>query len=123
MTDRSGKVALVTGSAPGIGKAIAVRYAQLGTDIVINYSGDEANALKTVAEIGESGATGRDAIAVKADVTKPLDIERFSPQRSPGLARSTSWWPLRASTWSTSRFWKQPKNRSASLEPTASTID
>jgi 3-oxoacyl-[acyl-carrier protein] reductase len=77
MTDRSGKVALVTGSAPGIGKAIAVRYAQLGTDIVINYSGDEANALKTVAEIGESGATGRDAIAVKADVTKPLDIERF----------------------------------------------
>jgi 3-oxoacyl-[acyl-carrier protein] reductase len=54
-----------------------VRYAQLGTDIVINYSGDEANALKTVAEIGESGATGRDAIAVKADVTKPLDIERI----------------------------------------------
>jgi 3-oxoacyl-[acyl-carrier protein] reductase len=77
MTDRSGKVALVTGSARGIGKAIAVRYAQLGTDIVINYSGDEANALKTVAEIGESGATGRDAIAVKADVTKPLDIERI----------------------------------------------
>lgn len=77
MTDRSGKVALVTGSARGIGRAIAVRYAQLGTDIVINYSGDEANALKTAAEIGESGATGRDAIAVKADVTKPLDIERI----------------------------------------------
>jgi 3-oxoacyl-[acyl-carrier protein] reductase len=74
MTDLSGKVALVTGSARGIGKAIAVRYAQLGADIVINYSGDEANASKTVAEIVE---TGRDAIAVKADVTKPADIERI----------------------------------------------
>jgi 3-oxoacyl-[acyl-carrier protein] reductase len=74
MTDLSGKVALVTGSARGIGKAIAVRYAQLGADIAINYSGDEANASKTVAEIGE---IGRDAIAVKADVTKPAEIERL----------------------------------------------
>jgi 3-oxoacyl-[acyl-carrier protein] reductase len=74
MTDLSGKVALVTGSARGIGKAIAVRYAQLGADIVINYSGDEAGASKTVAEVGE---IGRDAIAVKADVTKPDEIERL----------------------------------------------
>ena len=36
MTDLSGKVALVTGSARGIGKAIAVRYAQLGADIEID---------------------------------------------------------------------------------------
>jgi len=41
---------------------------------VINYSGDETNASKTAAEIVE---TGRDAIAVKADVTKPADIERI----------------------------------------------
>lgn len=74
MTDLDGKVALVTGSARGIGKAIAVRYAQLGADIVINYSGDEANASKTVAEIGQ---IGRDAIAVQADVTKPAEIERL----------------------------------------------
>ena len=74
MTDLSGKVALVTGSARGIGKAIAVRYAQLGADIAINYSGDEANASRTVAEIGD---IGRDAIAVKADITKPAEIERL----------------------------------------------
>jgi NAD(P)-dependent dehydrogenase (short-subunit alcohol dehydrogenase family) len=74
MTDLSDKVALVTGSARGIGKAIAVRYAQLGADIAINYSGDESNASKTVAEIGE---IGRDAIAVQADVTKPAEIERL----------------------------------------------
>jgi 3-oxoacyl-[acyl-carrier protein] reductase len=75
MTDLSGKVALVTGSARGIGKAIAVRYAQLGADIAINYSGDESNASKTVAEIGE---IGRDAIAVKADVTNLLKLNGFS---------------------------------------------
>ena len=50
MTDLIGKVALITGSARGIGKAIAVRYAQFGADIVINYSGDEAGAATTVAE-------------------------------------------------------------------------
>ncbi|MCW2659410.1 MAG: short-chain dehydrogenase/reductase, partial [Mycobacterium sp.] len=74
MTDLSGKVALVTGSARGIGKAIAIRYAQLVADIAINYSGDEAGASNTVAEIGE---IGRDAIAVRADVTKPYEIERL----------------------------------------------
>lgn len=52
----------------------AKHHAQLGADIVINYSGDETNASKTAAEIVE---TGRDAIAVKADVTKPADIERI----------------------------------------------
>jgi 3-oxoacyl-[acyl-carrier protein] reductase len=74
MTDLSGKVALVTGSARGIGKAIAIRYAQLGADIAINYFGDEAGASNTVAEIGE---IGRGAIAAKADVTKPYEIERL----------------------------------------------
>ncbi|OBB20738.1 short-chain dehydrogenase [Mycolicibacterium setense] len=74
MTDLTGKVALITGSARGIGKAIALRYAQLGADIVVNYSGDEANANKTLAEITE---TGRDAIAIKADMTKVDEIERI----------------------------------------------
>lgn len=44
MTDLTGKVALVTGSARGIGRAIAERYASLGADIVINYSEDETSA-------------------------------------------------------------------------------
>jgi 3-oxoacyl-[acyl-carrier protein] reductase len=36
MTDLKGKVALVTGSARGIGKAIALRYASLGANLVVN---------------------------------------------------------------------------------------
>jgi 3-oxoacyl-[acyl-carrier protein] reductase len=51
-----------------------VHYAQLGADVVINYSGDEANASRTVEEIA---AIGRDAIAVSADISKPSDIERL----------------------------------------------
>ena len=49
MTDLHGKVALITGSARGIGKAIAERFASLNANIVVNYSSDEKNAKETVA--------------------------------------------------------------------------
>jgi 3-oxoacyl-[acyl-carrier protein] reductase len=74
MTDLSGKAALITGSARGIGRAVALRYAQLGADIVVNYSHDKANAHKTLAEIER---TGRAAIAVKADIRESDEIERM----------------------------------------------
>jgi 3-oxoacyl-[acyl-carrier protein] reductase len=38
MTNLRNKVALVTGSARGIGRAIAERYASLGASLVVNYS-------------------------------------------------------------------------------------
>ena len=38
------KTAIITGSARGLGKAIAERYAALGANIVINYSRDHASA-------------------------------------------------------------------------------
>ncbi|MFE7503820.1 SDR family NAD(P)-dependent oxidoreductase [Promicromonospora sp. NPDC057488] len=65
MTDLSGKVALVTGSARGIGRAIALRYAQCGAGVVVNYARSEEAALKTVADIEAVGAR---AIAIHADV-------------------------------------------------------
>ncbi|MFI2364386.1 SDR family oxidoreductase [Promicromonospora sp. NPDC019610] len=74
MTDLSGKTALITGSARGIGKAIALRYAQLGANIVINYSSNAANAEKAVAEVTERGAQ---AIAVQADVSRPADVDHL----------------------------------------------
>jgi 3-oxoacyl-[acyl-carrier protein] reductase len=74
MTDLTNKVALITGSARGLGKAIAERYAALGADIVLNYSRDRAAADETVRTIE---ALGRRALAVQADVSQVADVERL----------------------------------------------
>jgi 3-oxoacyl-[acyl-carrier protein] reductase len=74
MTDLTGKVAVVTGSARGIGRAIARRYASLGASVVVNYSTDEDNAHRTVTEIETAG--GR-AIAVRADASSLPDLDRL----------------------------------------------
>ena len=74
MTSLKNKVALVTGSARGIGKAIAVRYGSLGASVVVNYSTDGKRAQETVEEIERVGSI---AIAVQADISKVADIDRL----------------------------------------------
>ncbi|MDX6227856.1 MAG: 3-oxoacyl-[acyl-carrier protein] reductase [Frankiales bacterium] len=74
MTDLTGKTAVITGSARGLGKAIALRYAALGANVVVNYASRRAAADTTVAEIESLGAK---AIAVQADVSQLSDIERL----------------------------------------------
>src|SRR5689334_16831808 len=74
MNSLKNKVALVTGSARGLGKAIAERYAALGADLVINYSKDKAAADEVVSNIRAMGAR---VVAVQADVSKVADIERL----------------------------------------------
>lgn len=62
------KNAIVTGGSRGIGKAIALKLANLGADIAVNYYSDneEAEANEVVNEITQ---LGRKAIAVQADVS------------------------------------------------------
>ncbi len=74
MNTLKGKTALITGSARGLGKAIAERYAALGANIVVNYSRDVASSEETVSNIKAMGAK---VIAVQADVSKVADIERL----------------------------------------------
>jgi 3-oxoacyl-[acyl-carrier protein] reductase len=74
MADLTDKVALVTGSARGLGRAIAERFGQLGASVVVNYAGNEVAAKETVAAIDAS--CGR-AIAIRADVSQPAEIARL----------------------------------------------
>lgn len=62
----NGQVALVTGGARRVGKALALALAREGADIVVNFFQSAEAAEETVAEIT---ALGRRAIAVRADVS------------------------------------------------------
>lgn len=66
------KVALVTGSSRGIGKACAIRLAEKGFDIVINYNSSKEAADKVKEEITDLG--GR-AIAVQADTSDLKQVQ------------------------------------------------
>lgn len=64
------KVALVTGSSRGIGRAIALGFARAGSDIVINHSKAEGSSRKKAEEVcREIEALGRKAFAVQADIS------------------------------------------------------
>jgi len=74
MTSLKNKVALITGSTSGLGKAIAERYATLGADIAINYPKDRASADEVLSNIKASRAN---AIAVQADITRVAELARM----------------------------------------------
>ena len=67
----SDKVALVTGASRGIGCAVAIKLAQNGADVVVNFSGSEAAAQETVDAIV---ALGRKAIKIKANVANAEEV-------------------------------------------------
>jgi 3-oxoacyl-[acyl-carrier protein] reductase/pteridine reductase len=73
----SSKVALVTGAAKRIGRSIALRLAEEGADVVVNYETSKSEADQLV---GEIAAHGRRAIAVQADVSKKAEVDRLFVQ-------------------------------------------
>jgi len=69
----TGRVALVTGAAQGIGKAVALLLARNGADIVVS----DINLEKAEETANEINLIGRKALAVKVDVANWNDVERL----------------------------------------------
>lgn len=78
----AGRVAVITGASRGVGRATALRLAESGADVVINYLSNDADAAETVEDCKNKGVS---AIPVKADVSEfagaheiaRLTMERF----------------------------------------------
>lgn len=78
------KVALVTGAARGLGRAIALELATAGAKVVVNYAGSEGKAAEVVEKIR---AAGGEAFAVQADVSQAEDVERLVKAALEGFGR------------------------------------
>ena len=72
-----GQVALVSGAAKGIGRAIALRLAHEGADIALHYRSDKEQAESVASEIR---AAGRQVSLLQADLTDPAAIENMAQQ-------------------------------------------
>ena len=66
------RIALVTGSSRGVGRAIALAYATEGAKVMVNYTSNERAAKEVVEAIQKMGSQ---AVAVKADVAKKVEAE------------------------------------------------
>jgi 3-oxoacyl-[acyl-carrier protein] reductase len=69
-----GKVAVVTGASRGIGKAIAIKLAEQGAAVIVNYNGSAAKAEEVVTEITEKGGK---AEAIQCNVSDYTEAGAF----------------------------------------------
>lgn len=82
--DTSGKVALVTGAAKRIGRAIALELARTGFDVAVHYR----SSIKEAREVAEAiGKMGRHVVLVSGDLTDLKTPERIVSQTIDGLGR------------------------------------
>ena len=98
-----GKVALVTGSSQGIGQAIAIRLAEEGANIVIDYRSHAEGAEETKAKVE---ASGRKGLVIKADLGVVSDIRQMVDEgiqhfgkidilvNNAGLEKNASFWDV-----------------------------
>ena len=76
----SGKRALVTGSSSGIGRGVALSFAQQGAKVVVNHPPIEDQAEKARLLVDEIAGGGGHAIAVQSDVSKESDVKDLVSQ-------------------------------------------
>jgi 3-oxoacyl-[acyl-carrier protein] reductase len=77
-----GRVALVTGGSRGIGKAIALQFANQGIRVAVNYISNKVPADEVVKLIEAAGSS---AVAVQGDVTQRVDVERIFAETTEAL--------------------------------------
>jgi 3-oxoacyl-[acyl-carrier protein] reductase len=75
--DVNGKVAIVTGSATGVGRATALQLAERGCAVVVNYTRSEQEARETFADVK---ALGVPALLVRCDVSDDTAVRRMVQQ-------------------------------------------
>src|SRR5687768_4360107 len=72
--DLQGRVAIVTGGARDIGRAVSLKLAECGASVVVNYFSSAERAKAVVADVKSDGGH---AVAVRADVSRPADAKRL----------------------------------------------
>ncbi len=78
------RVALVTGAGRRLGRAVALRLAEEGADVVIHYRTSAQDALSAVAQIEKIGQRGH---AISADLTNVADIKRLFDEAAKQFGR------------------------------------
>ena len=73
----AGKTAVVTGASRGVGRSTAIRLAEGGANVVVNYLSNDVEALETVRICQNKGV---DAIAVQADVSDMVEAQKLAKQ-------------------------------------------
>ena len=79
-----GRVALVTGAAKRLGRAVALRLAEEGADVVVHYRSSATEAQNAVAEIEK---LGRRTKAIAADLTSVAEIKRLFDETAKEFGR------------------------------------
>ena len=79
-----GKCAVITGASRGIGKAIAIKFAKEGANVVLNYRNSEKEALELKTELDKLGSN---TLIIKADVSKFDEAEHLIKEAKNAFGR------------------------------------